>query len=276
MPGPTREPVPGIFDELPNEDPLDIPRRDRPELIIPISLPQREAAEEERPARVSTTTKHPEANLHVTLPLNIRHATFPRALPRPEPMPCVSVIAVEQKMRQVGTLSPEERRQRVERYWAKKRRRTWGKRIAYDCRKAMAERRLRVRGRFVTREQAYAMLGTTAENLTNNPALKELVSANSSCSIVASDKNIKIRNIQALFQQTAGQTQNPVNSTEPERTMHVRRLPRVTVAIFTLRRSAAARHEVKHRPYHVDIARNGSGSATPSVGNSGVDPHREQ
>jgi len=42
-------------------------------------------------------------------------------------------------------------------YYRKKR--IWKKKINYDCRKKVADNRLRIKGKFVTREQACLMLG---------------------------------------------------------------------------------------------------------------------
>lgn len=61
--------------------------------------------------------------------------------------------------KQVGTLSTEERRRKIERYLEKRKRRTWTKKISYDCRKRVADNRLRVKGRFVTKLQAMSSLG---------------------------------------------------------------------------------------------------------------------
>jgi len=40
-----------------------------------------------------------------------------------------------------------------------RKRRIWKKKINYDCRKKVADNRLRIKGKFVTREQACEMLG---------------------------------------------------------------------------------------------------------------------
>jgi len=61
--------------------------------------------------------------------------------------------------KQVGTLSTEERKRKIERFLEKRKRRSWAKEISYDCRKRVADNRLRVKGRFVTRLQAMSSLG---------------------------------------------------------------------------------------------------------------------
>lgn len=52
----------------------------------------------------------------------------------------------------VGQYSPDTRRQKIERFAAKRLRRIWRKRIKYDVRKNFADSRLRVKGRFVRKE----------------------------------------------------------------------------------------------------------------------------
>lgn len=53
----------------------------------------------------------------------------------------------------------EDRKAKVERYLYKRSMRNWGKKISYICRKQVADARLRVKGRFVTRLQASEILG---------------------------------------------------------------------------------------------------------------------
>jgi len=43
-------------------------------------------------------------------------------------------------------------------YLEKRRRRSFAKKVAYDCRKKVADQRIRVKGRFVTRTQALKLL----------------------------------------------------------------------------------------------------------------------
>jgi len=49
----------------------------------------------------------------------------------------------------VGIYSPEDRRVRIERFWEKRKRRIWAKKVKYDVRKNFADSRIRVKGRFV-------------------------------------------------------------------------------------------------------------------------------
>jgi len=52
----------------------------------------------------------------------------------------------------VGHYSKEERRKLIERFLSKRTRRIWRKRVKYDVRKSFADSRLRVKGRFVRKE----------------------------------------------------------------------------------------------------------------------------
>lgn len=99
----------------------------------------------------------------------------------------------------IGTLTVAERKEKIKKYNEKRKRRIWKKKISYDCRKKVADKRLRIKGRFVTREQAYAALGTTAEDLAGNEVLRTLITSNDNCSIVTLAKDMKIRNLQTLL-----------------------------------------------------------------------------
>jgi hypothetical protein len=52
----------------------------------------------------------------------------------------------------VGSYSPEARRKRIERFLEKRKKRVWSKKVDYDVRKNFANSRLRVKGRFVKKE----------------------------------------------------------------------------------------------------------------------------
>lgn len=52
----------------------------------------------------------------------------------------------------IGVYSAEARKQRIERFMEKRNRRVWTKRVKYDVRKNFADSRIRVKGRFVKKE----------------------------------------------------------------------------------------------------------------------------
>ena len=53
----------------------------------------------------------------------------------------------------IGIYTPSERAAIIARFNAKRQRRVWNKKIRYNCRKSLADRRLRVKGRFVKRSE---------------------------------------------------------------------------------------------------------------------------
>lgn len=52
----------------------------------------------------------------------------------------------------IGAYSPEQRRQRIEKFLEKRARRVWSRKVKYDVRKNFADSRLRIKGRFVKKE----------------------------------------------------------------------------------------------------------------------------
>jgi len=53
----------------------------------------------------------------------------------------------------MGTSTPAERAAIISKFKGKRSRRVWNKKIRYNCRKNLADRRLRVKGRFVKRSE---------------------------------------------------------------------------------------------------------------------------
>ncbi|GMI43770.1 hypothetical protein TrCOL_g4562 [Triparma columacea] len=63
----------------------------------------------------------------------------------------------------VGIYNKEERKGIIERFKKKKERRCWKKKVRYGCRKDLADRRVRVKGRFVKREEDWVLMGEREE-----------------------------------------------------------------------------------------------------------------
>lgn len=80
----------------------------------------------------------------------------PVAVPSPKPTVTQPVHVVKPPnpdgKHYVGAYSPESRRRRLERFWEKKKNRIWQRKVKYDVRKEFAESRIRVKGRFVKKE----------------------------------------------------------------------------------------------------------------------------
>lgn len=56
----------------------------------------------------------------------------------------------------IGIYTPAERAAIIHKFNAKRARRVWNKKIRYNCRKNLADRRMRVKGRFVKRSESEA------------------------------------------------------------------------------------------------------------------------
>jgi hypothetical protein len=70
--------------------------------------------------------------------------------------------------RMIGPLSEKDRMIKVLKYLHKKSNKSSMKKFCYKCRKQVAEKRLRIKGRFVTRQQAFEILGITHDELKDN------------------------------------------------------------------------------------------------------------
>lgn len=76
--------------------------------------------------------------------------------------------------KRIGTLTYEERRIKLEKYLEKRKRRSFSKKISYNCRKRVADSRIRVKGRFITKAQAQVLKGL--ENSKNSVSLPSALS----------------------------------------------------------------------------------------------------
>lgn len=105
--------------------------------------------------------------------------------------------------RLIGPLTDLERREKVRNYFVKKRCKHGQKKFSYTCRKQVADKRLRIKGRFVTKEQAFEILGLTQNELLDNEMIQQLLTQYADDpmqmnSLIESQKNggqlIKVRN----------------------------------------------------------------------------------
>jgi len=65
--------------------------------------------------------------------------------------------------------------EKVMKYLSKKRMKSQMKKFCYKCRKQVAEKRLRIKGRFVTKQQAFEMLGISSDELKSNEIIQKLL-----------------------------------------------------------------------------------------------------
>lgn len=65
-----------------------------------------------------------------------------------------TVARPPEQPKQIGTISLEQRKLKIMRFLEKRKRRQWGRKISYDCRKRVADSRLRCKGRFIRKDQS--------------------------------------------------------------------------------------------------------------------------
>ena len=74
-----------------------------------------------------------------------------------------SVVLVVSPPKQIGLISIEERQAKIRRFLEKRSRRCWTRKVSYDCRKRVADSRLRVKGRFVSKHRLQSETAPEAE-----------------------------------------------------------------------------------------------------------------
>mmetsp|Transcript_25018 Transcript_25018/g.31282 ORF Transcript_25018/g.31282 Transcript_25018/m.31282 type:complete len:112 (-) Transcript_25018:801-1136(-) len=74
----------------------------------------------------------------------------------------------ERQIRYIGPITEGQRLEKIRKYWRKKYNKANTQKYCYTCRQQVAEKRLRIKGRFVTKEQACEILGLTQDELLDN------------------------------------------------------------------------------------------------------------
>lgn len=82
-------------------------------------------------------------------------------LPQPPPSPSQTPSKAETKTTRNSEKDALNRKEKLERYRLKRARRRYTRKVAYECRKTVADRRLRVKGRFVTKQQELSLRTNT-------------------------------------------------------------------------------------------------------------------
>lgn len=60
--------------------------------------------------------------------------------------------------RKIGRFTLQERYVKIKKFKEKKQNRIWQKKVSYDCRKQVADKRLRIKGRFIRKEDQKKLL----------------------------------------------------------------------------------------------------------------------
>jgi hypothetical protein len=96
-------------------------------------------------SELATVNQH--RSLNATPGLSVLKVPICAATERP-------ITRIPRRSNIIGTLTREQRDAKIARWLDKRRRRTWTKKISYVCRKQVADKRVRVKGRFVSKSAA--------------------------------------------------------------------------------------------------------------------------
>lgn len=119
----------------------------------------------------------------------------------------------------IGIYTPAERAVIIAKFNSKRSRRVWNKKIRYNCRKNLADRRMRVKGRFVKRSTEQA----AASAATHHPATHVIIMAKPDGEFSSNDSSISA----SSSLQTEGSSQPQSRSTTTSTTSSVK-LPTVS------------------------------------------------
>lgn len=81
---------------------------------------------------------------------------------------CGEVASNPERRGKIGIYSPRSRKRRIRKYLDKQKKRVWVKRIKYNVRKNFADTRIRVKGRFVKKEDEKILRTNSCDTLNTN------------------------------------------------------------------------------------------------------------
>lgn len=103
---------------------------------------------------------------------------------------------VYNKNGRIGIYTPAERAAIIKRFQSKRTRRVWNKKIRYNCRKSLADRRMRVKGRFVKRStEQQARARANVDGATNIPESEEAKFVSPESSVGESAKDAEMPDV---------------------------------------------------------------------------------
>ena len=127
---------------------------------------------------------------------------------------CIYIVLqthqVYNKNGRIGIYTPAERAAIIQKFTAKRARRVWNKKIRYNCRKNLADRRMRVKGRFVKRS------AIEAESNSPTPTEEETVVREEEKAIEEDGGNIKPNKKESSSPPTSGSPLPPVHEHREE------------------------------------------------------------
>jgi len=122
----------------------------------------------------------------------------------------LQIHQVYNKNGRIGIYTPAERAAIIQKFTAKRARRVWNKKIRYNCRKNLADRRMRVKGRFVKRS------AIEAESNSPTPTEEETVVREGEKAIKEDGGNIKPNKKESSSPPTSGSPLPPVREHREE------------------------------------------------------------
>jgi len=219
------------------------------ESMIPEATPELALLKEEEKKHIE------EPDLRVTLPIQLPPTTQTlsekAAIKQEENIPS-KLNTPAFPIQNTTKLNFDLRKQKVARYLAKKRRRTWKKKVSYNCRREMASKRLRIKGRFVSTQQAVEHLGVDPEKIKSTDDLKNMIQSKSSQKTTKAAEKRQKKKLGKMQRNEGYNTRKKPKKQETKISIEV---PRIKERIFVFHRARLDTVPEVHRKYHTTIRR---------------------